>query len=373
MVDLTICQTCCIYPATYGDGLTWSRCALCQLKKLKKAQVGGSQDVAVQSPVVPKPVEHVVQKELVSIILPVYMTNYTLFHYTGNCIGSIREHTPEGSFELVVVDNGSPVPPPQLQSYYAQKVIKNEANLGVTKAWNQGIRMSVGEYIVLVNNDVQVFDGWLEGMLDGLAEGNDLVMAHPMYSLTEPFARAVEARKVLAGEKKLDPLERDFSCVMFRRSLIEEIGLFDEIFFSYCSDSDFFKRMLEKGKKYKMLDRVAVSHISDATGFSMSETPEIMNKDKAAYEEKWSKKEVVPQQAEPQKDGNLVRTKETGDAIYYIVGDKYHHVANPETLSALGFTFGDETVISLNELYKRAKYGEEINLKNVAQYAKTKV
>jgi GT2 family glycosyltransferase len=338
MNDLTICQQCKENPATYGDGLTWSRCSACQLKWRRENNI----EEPKQQPGTDS-FEHEIIEGVVSIILPVYMSNYTLFHYTGNCIGSIREHTPREDYELVVIDNGSSIKPPELESYYANKVIVNEENLGVTKAWNQGIRMSVGEYIVLLNNDVQVFGNWLQDLKSELVDGVDFVMAHPMYSLTEPFARGYEAMMAANGTKKFDdiPGNKDWSCVMFKRSLIEEIGGFDERFFNYCSDLDFFRRMEEAGKKYVMSKKVFTSHISDATGFAIAETPDIMNKDKAIFEEKWSSPDVLNepvnvatiQYTHMSMGGKivegLVRAKSAGDPIYLLLNGKYHHISSP--------------------------------------------
>ena len=173
-----LCDICHKNPAVYGDGISWKRCAQCQLELERNNP----------KPVVPPDVKqegvpHKIIPNLVSIIMPVHIVNYALFHYTGNAIGSVRSHSKKGTYELVVIDNGSPIKPPSLQSYYAHKVIPWEKNEGVTKAWNAGIRMSTGEYIVLLNNDTQVYEGWLEDMKKCLNEGGlDLVMATPMYS-----------------------------------------------------------------------------------------------------------------------------------------------------------------------------------------------
>ena len=381
--DLTICQDCHNEPAIYGDGLTWARGSACEQKRRSAA---GQTPLASQPPVETGEL-HKIEKDLVSIIIPVYMNNYTLFHYTGNCIGSVREHTKPGTYQLVIVDNGSPLKPPSPRSYYAHKVIVNEENRGVTKAWNQGIRMSNGEYIVLLNNDVQVFNGWLEDMKMYLDSGDaDLVMAHPMYSLTEPFARAVEAFEVKEGIRKLDPLDKDFSCVMFKRSLLDEVGGFDERFFNYCSDVDFFKRMEIKGKTWKMLNHVATSHISDATGYSIAETPDIMNKDKERFAEKWApggSHADMLQLAQLEKEKlntkgkvklhDLIRVEGGGDPLYLLVTNSekqvgtLHHIKDPDTLHALGFEFGEERMISATE-FGEQESGEEINMENVKKY-----
>jgi len=354
MVDLTLCQVCKINPAVYGDGLTWSRCAACQQKSKPEVQQEGF--------------KHEIVSDLTSIIIPVYMSSYTLFHYTGNCIGSLREHTKE-KYELIIVDNGSPIQPPTLNSYYAHKVIKNEKNLGVTKAWNQGIRASQGEVIVLLNNDVLVYDHWLSDLKEALNEGYDLAMAHPMYSLTEPFSRARESKrirdmKLQSGQRYSD--FKDFSCVAIKRSLLNEIGTFDERFMSYAQDSDFFNRMEEADKKWTCVETVATSHISDATGFSIEDTPNIMNRDKDEYAKKW---EDVDREIEETlgAEKRLVRTSSGGDALFLIERGKYHHVKDPQTLKALGFKFGDEEVIPTEE-FNEFENGGTIDKDNYKEY-----
>lgn len=383
-----ICQDCNKEPATYGDGLTWARCSGCQLK-FQQAQTSNQ----AQAPQVTRSdsgmvasegFEHKTTPGLVSIVMPIYNVNYSLFHYTGNAIGSIREHTNKAvtPYELIIIDNGSPIKPPTLQSYYAEKVVTNQTNEGVTRAWNKGVRVSFGEYIVLINSDTQVFDGWLEELKVALDDGADLVMAHPMYSLTEPFARGVEAAKVRQGKYIFDKLERDFSCVMFRKELFDEIGGFDETFFNYCSDVDFIRRMEQAGKVIKMVDRVAIHHISDATGYSIPETPEIMNKDKAAYEEKWAqvnREEKVhiadrvggwldAEGMEEAKEVKFIRTAETGDKVYLINGNQVNWIRDPKTLEDLGGGF-DKVVEISKEEFSKYERGEPIGQHNIEKYA----
>lgn len=377
-INLNICQDCKVNPATYGDGLTWARCSECQYKY---DLVNKSKDeVPVEETLTGDVFHHKTVEGLVSIIMPIYLVNYSLFHYTGNAIGSIREHTSEGSYELIIVDNGSPIKPPNMQAYYAEKVIVNEKNIGVTKAWNQGIRASFGEYIVLMNNDVQVFEGWLEDMKQAL-EFVDLVMATPMYSNTEPFARAVESRK-LRGKSLNLPIQeslntfKDFSCVMFKKSLIDELGLFDEDFFSYASDSEFMKRMEQNGKKYASSKRVPTSHISDATGYSIPETPDIMNKDKEVYAEKVKQTPTPPPSPTPlevsphslENGPKLIRSNITGDKVFLVDAENtIHWIKSLEVLKALGLNLGQEKSVTKEEFNKYIK-GEEINMQNYGKY-----
>ena len=225
---------------------------------------------------------------LTSIILPIYNTEYSLYHYTGNCIGSVHEHTTK-PYELIIVDNGSTIKPPQLDAYNCDKVIVNEENKGIAYAWNQGIRMSSGEYVCLLNNDAMVFDNWLEDLQEALGQV-DLVAATPMYG--EPFSRAREAtRKRSLWEGK--PIEesfsdfKDFACVLTKKELFGEVGLFDEQFFMYCEDLDLYKRMEQAGKKYASTKKVNIYHIIGATSLTNPKTAEIMNESKEKYNRKW--------------------------------------------------------------------------------------
>ena len=91
---------------------------------------------------------------MVSIIIAVYNVNYPLLHFTGHCIGSIKEHTNKEttSYEIILVDNASPIKLGKPNDYNVDKFIQNEQNLGVAHAWNQGIRVSSGDFICLLNN-----------------------------------------------------------------------------------------------------------------------------------------------------------------------------------------------------------------------------
>lgn len=399
MNDL-LCDICQSEPAVYGDGVTWKRCAKCQYE-LEKDKPKPDEQPEVKQEGIP----HAMIPDLVSIIMPVYLVNYALFHYTGNAIGSVRSHSKKGTYELIIVDNGSPIKPPNLQSYYADKIISWENNEGVTKAWNAGIRVSFGEYIVLLNNDTQVYEGWLEDMKKCLNEGGlDLVMATPMYSNTEPFARWVESereRKRWVGKPIAESFSKftDFACVMFRKSLVNELGyegkgLFDETFFNYASDVDLRKRMDDAGKRYASTKAVAIHHIIDATGASVPETPDVMNQDKARFAKKWEGggksmeetktaqvtmydpnctictnhvHEYPPPTPEEAPVVPLVRTNETGDKIYYVKDNVLHWVKSPQVLEALGGSFGMEKTVTKEE-FQKFEYGEPVDLSNVNKY-----
>lgn len=238
---------------------------------------------------------------LTSIIIPAYFATYPVFHQTGNCIGSIREHTDKEKtpYEIILVENGNGVETfkDRFEQTYADKVIKNEENLGFAKAVNQGIRAARGEYIAIVNNDVQVFQHWLEDLQLSLRSELDLVMATPMYGM--PFARAVEAFELRAksfqeGEEASDPQIKetysdfvDFSCILTRKEMFDKVGLFDEQFHMYGEDLDLLRRMKEVGLTYASTKRVNTHHIIGSTSSGLADTPQIMDESKEKLKAKW--------------------------------------------------------------------------------------
>ena len=114
---------------------------------------------------------------LTSIIVP--CSNQVEF--TQQCLAALRRHTRE-PWELIVVDNGST---DGTATYLAGvrdmaavpvTVISNTKNLGFPAAINQGLKAARGEYLVMLNNDVVVTDGWL-GQLIELANAKKDVSA----------------------------------------------------------------------------------------------------------------------------------------------------------------------------------------------------
>jgi GT2 family glycosyltransferase len=115
--------------------------------------------------------------ELASVIVPCF----NQIDFTMQCLAALVRFT-RPPWELIVVDNGSN---DGTGAYLAGVhdcapfrvgVVSNGENLGFPAAINQGLRAARGEYLVLLNNDAVVTDGWLEQLValaetKGTAEG----------------------------------------------------------------------------------------------------------------------------------------------------------------------------------------------------------
>ena len=113
---------------------------------------------------------------LASIIVPCW--NQVVF--TRQCVAALRQHTRD-PWELIVIDNGSTdgtghyLAGVRDMSSVPVTVISNATNLGFPAAINQGLRVR-GEYLVLLNNDVVVVDGWLDQLVALVNAKADLVV-----------------------------------------------------------------------------------------------------------------------------------------------------------------------------------------------------
>jgi GT2 family glycosyltransferase/Flp pilus assembly protein TadD len=218
------------------------------------------------------------------------------------------KHTPE-PHEIIFVDNASTDGTvkwlKQLVNNNARyRLIENEKNLGFSKGCNQGIDGSSGEYIVLLNNDVVVTENWLSGMLDCLQSAPDIGIVGPMtnsisgpqkvghveYSSIEQLDAYARGFRERNRHRKI-PLRRIVGfCMLFRRSLVDKIGLLDESFGSgNFEDDDFCLRATLLDFRNAVAGDVFIHHYGSRSfvGNAMDVSSSLSGNRKI-FAEKWS-------------------------------------------------------------------------------------
>jgi len=180
------------------------------------------------------------------------------------------------------VDNGSSDDSiPFMQSCFSEvQIIQLTDNQGFCRAVNIGIASARGKYIALLNNDTEIHPEWLARLVQALEENPEVgLCASKMLNYYERNKIDNAGDKLafygsMAGNGEIDCGQYDqprflFSAcagaAIYRRDMLEDIGLFDEDFFAYYEDIDLGMRAQLSGYKCLFVPTAVVYHIHQAT------------------------------------------------------------------------------------------------------------
>jgi GT2 family glycosyltransferase len=119
-------------------------------------------------------------------------------------------------YEVIIVVNGNT--DKKLLKYLSGKdqynIVINNKNIGVSRAWNMGRHFASGEYLLYLNDDVRLFEGAMEQMLDRLKAHSEIGVVGPQGSIWENFEHVrfggeIEAEEttVVSGFAFMTPTE----------------------------------------------------------------------------------------------------------------------------------------------------------------------
>ncbi len=219
--------------------------------------------------------------------LSVVIVNYRGWEDTARLVGQLRAGgaVRSGAAEVMVVDNGSPRHPLAGRLRRAEGVSLRRwgRNRGFARAVNEGVRLSRGRWTLLLNPDVTVDEGFLDGVLDlaerlegepragvvGLGVRNDDGSRQPS---TGPFPTLAGTlwRLLLPRARRkchfYSPREGSSvpwatgCCLLVRRRLLDELGGLDPDFFLYYEDVDLCRRAGERGWEVRYEPAPAAVH-----------------------------------------------------------------------------------------------------------------
>jgi GT2 family glycosyltransferase len=196
---------------------------------------------------------------------------------------------PQGlPFEVVVVDNGSSDGSPESVLDFAStapfpiRLIRNRENRGFCAANNQGIAVASAPFIALLNNDAEVEPGWLAALhaaFDGapevgMAASKILVWEDPriidkaghlIYPDGQNRGRGAGALDRGQYDQVEEVLWPDGAACMYRKSMLDEIGGFDEDLFAYGDDAELGLRARIAGWRCLYMPGARVRHHRGAT------------------------------------------------------------------------------------------------------------
>jgi GT2 family glycosyltransferase len=216
------------------------------------------------------------------------------------CINSIVESCSSFEYEILAVDNGSSDNSADLLLSYSPKLflIKNEKNLGVSKARNQALRLAKGKYIWILDIDTIVnkpaFEGMMAFLSDNLSTGlcscklvnvkgivQNSCRKFPTikYKLINLFGNRFKSNSERLSDSRISvlkneqfyyplingnkPFNVDYvigACQLFRNELLEKVGLLDEAIFYGPEDAEFCMRIQNAGYNITYIPTSSIIH-----------------------------------------------------------------------------------------------------------------
>lgn len=203
-------------------------------------------------------------KKLVSIVL----VNWNGKKWLKKCLKTLTNQTYK-NIEIILIDNASTDGSKEyVRSNFAKiKIIENKKNIGFPRANNLGVKVSNGEYLLLINTDTWVKKDFIEKLLNFYNENS--------YSIISPletnYNGKIEEYNIptidltgspayffpLSKQNKLFFMSACYFCL--KKEFLETLG-FDENYFAYYEDVDWFWRMSLLGKKFGYANDIYVFH-----------------------------------------------------------------------------------------------------------------
>ncbi len=215
-----------------------------------------------------------------SIVIP----NWNGKRFLATCLESLRQQSFDAT-EIILVDNASTDGSQSLikAEYPEVRLIELDENRGFTGACNIGMAAATGEFVALLNNDTEVDREWAEQVVQAFGRQPDAgIIASKMllFDRRDHFHTAgdfftTDGRAGNRGAWELDQGQYDsgefvFSAcggsAVYRRSMLDAVGLLDDDFFFLLEDIDLAWRAQLAGYKVWYEPRAIVYHHLSATG-----------------------------------------------------------------------------------------------------------
>lgn len=221
---------------------------------------------------------------MASPLVSVIVVNWNRRDLLRACLASLESQNFR-DFEIIVVDNGSSDGSLELlrsAAFERIQTIKNAENRGFCAANNQGIRAARGEFIALLNNDAEADPGWLEELLAAVCDAPDVGMVASKILTYEDRSVIDKAGHLIyldgqnrgrgTGEPDRGQFDRveetawpDGCAALYRRSLFDQVGSFDEDFFAYADDAELGLRARIAGWRCLYIPTAVVYHHTGST------------------------------------------------------------------------------------------------------------
>ncbi|MCV6637151.1 glycosyltransferase [Candidatus Albibeggiatoa sp. nov. NOAA] len=232
------------------------------------------------------------------IVVPIFNS----LSYVKTCIDAVLAHTDINQYQLYLINDASD----QATSNYLENIankaenihlITNLSNLGFVKSCNLGMSKGQSPYILLLNSDVIVTPNWLFNLIKCAESDNAIASVNPLTNNAAQIDLAMTQgsnfydinwrlqKEFLDKTISLDVVTGVGFCLLLRRSILQKVGLFDEVYGKgYCEESDLCMRLTTQGYRTVVSPDVYVYHQGQAS-FTHSHERYLSNRQ--IFDQRW--------------------------------------------------------------------------------------
>lgn len=225
------------------------------------------------------------KKPKVSIII----LNYNGAELTSNCLDSIYKQDYK-NFEIIIVDNGSTESTDKItKNFPGIKLIKSKVNLGYAEGNNLGFKRSKGELILFLNNDTIVSKNFLKILVNKITS-NYLIAAVQPKILCYPKTEIIDSvgsdllnsgflyhfghnkKESQKYNKEKEIFSMKGACMLFKKDILETVGVFDKSYFAYFEETDLCNRVWLAGYRILYVPQAKIYHLGGGTARNIPNT-----------------------------------------------------------------------------------------------------
>jgi GT2 family glycosyltransferase len=183
----------------------------------------------------------------ISVVIPTLAADDAL----DACLASLTQQTLR-SFEVIIVDNSGQGRAARFRD--TARVVEHSQNCGYGAGVNSGVRASEAEWILALNDDTTLAPDCLQQLLTAAERRREIGMCAPLILrqgtstvdsagglLVAPDGTSKQRGQGRAADEfraEAETLLPSGCAALYRREMLDEIGLFEESYFLYCEDTD---------------------------------------------------------------------------------------------------------------------------------------
>jgi GT2 family glycosyltransferase len=222
--------------------------------------------------------------ESCQVDLSIIIVSWNVQEYLRRCLNSLKADVDQNlKYEVIVIDNDSMDNTVAMlaRDFPEVKLIHNKDNLGFARANNQGIKISRGKFVLLLNPDTEVKKGCIDTLISFLQSHDRVGVVGPKLlnpdgtlqasgvnfpSLASSLLGYFRLKREVTGAYFVHASQPIMvnalvgACLLTRREVIDQVGGLDESYFMYVEEADWCYRIQNRGWHIYFVPEAQVYH-----------------------------------------------------------------------------------------------------------------